>query len=176
MATELRVLVVEDEEDDALLVVAELRRGGFDVTFERVENAQQMSAALARSPWDIVISDYTMPRFDALQALALVRQTVPGVPFIVVSGTVSEEAAVEVIRAGAHDFMSKGRFARLVPAVERELRDAALRAERTKMAQQLVVSDRMASMGTLVAGVAHEINNPLAALIANLEFVTDDLA
>ncbi|MBI5495633.1 MAG: response regulator [Deltaproteobacteria bacterium] len=169
MGKPLRMLIVEDVEADALLVVRELTRGGFAVTYDRVDDAPAMSAALDRQAWDVVVSDYSMPRFSAPAALALVRERNLDIPFIIVSGTVGEETAVDAMRAGAHDIMSKGRFARLVPAIERELRDAGLRAERTRMHEQLLVSDRMASVGTLAAGVAHEINNPLAALIANLD-------
>jgi len=171
----LRVLIVEDVERDAVLLVRELGRGGFDVAFERVETAEALSIALDRQAWDIIVSDYTLPTFGAPQALALVKERRIEIPFIIVSGTVDEETAVGAIRAGAHDFMAKGRLARLVPAIERELAEAALRAERSRLEQQLVISDRMASVGTLAAGVAHEINNPLCALMGNLEFVADDL-
>lgn len=175
MGKSLRALIVEDVERDALLLVRELQRGGFDVSFERVETAEGLSAALDRQSWDIIVSDYTMPRFGAPQALALVKERRLDIPFIIVSGTVDEETAVVAIRAGAHDFMAKGHLARLIPAIERELQEAASRAERSRLEQQLVISDRMASVGTLAAGVAHEINNPLCALMGNLEFVADDL-
>jgi len=175
MGKPLRMLIVEDVERDAVLVVRELKRGGFDVSFERVDTRETMSAALAKQPWDIVISDYSLPRFSGPAALALVQERNLDLPFIIVSGTVGEETAVESIRAGAHDFMAKGQFARLLPAVERELRDAALRVERTKMQEQLLVSDRMASMGMLAAGLAHEINNPLACVMVNLDLAARDL-
>jgi len=97
-------------------------------------------------------------------------------PFIIVSGTVNEEVAVDALRAGAHDFMAKGRLGRLLPAIERELREASLRAEQKKLQDQLVISDRMASVGTLAAGVAHEINNPLACVMGNLDLAARDLA
>lgn len=175
MRRPLRALLVEDVERDALLLVRELERGGFDVSFERVDTAEGLAAALDRQSWDIIVSDYTMPRFDAPQALALVRERRLDLPFIIVSGTVDEATAVGAIRAGAHDFMAKGRLARLVPAIERELQEAQLRAERARLEEQLLISDRMASVGTLAAGIAHEINNPLCALMGNLAFVADDL-
>src|SRR3989338_7186376 len=121
MGKPLRALIVEDVEPDALLVVRELTRGGFDVTFERVDTPEAMSAALAKQPWDIVISDYSMPRFSAPLALSVVKERQLDLPFIVISGTVGEEIAVEAIRSGAHDFMVKGKLARLIPAVEREV-------------------------------------------------------
>jgi len=176
MGKPLRALIVEDVEQDALLVVRELRRGGFDVAFERVDTPEAMAAALEKESWDVVISDYSMPRFSAPMALGLVNKRRPGLPFIIVSGTVGEDVAVEAFHAGAHDFMAKGKLARLVPAVERELRDAALRSERSRMQEQLLIADRMASVGTLAAGIAHEINNPLAVVTANLDFVLDAVA
>ncbi len=123
----LRVLMAEDVEQDALLVVRELTRGGFDVTFERVDTPEAMAAALAKQPWDIVISDYSMPRFNAPMALEIVKQRKLDLPFIIVSGTIGEDVAVEAIRAGANDFMVKSKLARFVPAVERELRGAEAR-------------------------------------------------
>jgi signal transduction histidine kinase len=175
MRKPLRVLIVEDNDHDAELTLRELRRGGFDVTHERVVTHDAMAAALTRQPWDVVVADYSMPRFSAPRALALLKERQLDLPFLIVSGTVGEDVAVVAMRAGAHDFISKGKLARLVPAVERELREAAVRAERATMREQLLVSDRMASVGTLAAGVAHEINNPLAALMANLQFATEDV-
>ncbi len=172
MGTPLRVLVVEDEEQDAALLVRQLERGGFDVSFERVDTAEAMSAALSRRAWDVIVSDYSLPRFSGPMALALVKEHRLDLPFIIVSGNVAEDTAVEAMRVGAHDFMTKGKFARLIPAIQRELREAASRAEQARMREQLVIADRMASVGTLAAGVAHEINNPLATLVANLAFVT----
>ena len=172
----LRVLIVEDVERDAELLLGELKRGGFEVSSERVDTREAMVAALDRQTWDLVLSDYTLPHFSAPAALALVKERALDLPFIIVSATVGEETAVEAMRSGARDFMAKGRLARLIPAIERELRDAALRLEGGKLQEQLLISDRMASVGTLAAGVAHEINNPLAALMVNLDFATQDLA
>jgi len=172
MGKPLRALLVEDVEQDAQLVLRELKRGGFDVAYERVDTPEAMSVALARQPWDVVISDHSMPRFSAPLALALVKEQRLDLPFIIVSDMVNEDIAVEAIHGGAHDFMAKGKLGRLIPAIERELRDVTLRAERCKLQEQLLVSDRMASVGTLAAGVAHEINNPLAVVLANLEMAT----
>lgn len=173
--TPLRALIVEDVEEDALLVVRELEHGGFDVFFERVDTREAMSTALSRQPWDIVIADYTMPRFSAPLALELLKEQKLDLPFIIVSGTVNEDIAVAALHAGAHDFMSKAKLGRLVPAIERELRTATLRVRQKEIQAQLVISERMASMGMLAAGVAYEINNPLACVIANLDLVADGL-
>jgi signal transduction histidine kinase len=175
MAQPLRVLIVEDDERDAALVLRELQHGGYEVTYERVDTPEAMCAALEKPPWDIVLSDFTMPRFSAPAALSLVKARALDLPFIIVSGTIGEETAVTSLRAGAHDFLVKGALARLVPAIERELRDAGVRAGRKKMHEQLLISERMASVGMLAAGVAHEINNPLAILMANLELASEQL-
>jgi signal transduction histidine kinase len=175
MAKSLRVLIVEDSEADAALILHELRRNDYDVTHERVDTPEAMSAALEGQPWDIVLSDYTMPHFSGPAALSLVKEQASDLPFIIISGTIGEEAAVTSLRAGAHDFLVKGALARLVPAIERERREAGVRAERKKMREQLLISERMASVGILAAGVAHEINNPLAVLTANLELVSEQL-
>jgi len=176
LASPLRVLFVEDREKDVELLVLELRRGGYDLVQERVDTPEAFGAALERQGWDVILCDYRMPRFSAPAALALVKEKKVDLPFIVVSGTIGEETAVEALRAGAHDFMTKDKLARLLPAIDREVREAALRAERRKMHEQLLISERMASVGTLAAGVAHEINNPLAALMANLDFAVKELA
>jgi PAS domain S-box-containing protein len=120
----LHCLIVEDSENDALLVVRQLRSGGYDVTWERVETAEAMSAALGRQPWDVVFADYQMPRFSGLAALELLKASGKGLPFIIVSGTIGEDLAVAAMRAGAHDYLMKDKLARLVPAMERELREA----------------------------------------------------
>ena len=130
MATPLRVLVVEDCEDDALLVTRELKRGGFEPYWERVETREAMAEALERGAWDLIISDFRMPSFTAADALALYLGRGLEAPFILVSGTIGEEQAVVSLKAGAHDFILKDRLTRLCPAVERELREAENRRAR----------------------------------------------
>ncbi|HET6584462.1 MAG TPA: response regulator, partial [Nannocystaceae bacterium] len=170
----LRVLIIEDDPDDETLLLRQLTRS-YAVDHLRVETASALAAALDGERWDLVISDYSLPTMDAPRALAMVRERGLDVPFIIVSGTVDEVTAVASMRAGAHDFLDKAKLARLLPAVERELREAASRNERRKMQEQLLFADRMVSLGTLAAGVAHEINNPLAAVLANVEVVLVNL-
>ncbi|HEU4578423.1 MAG TPA: response regulator [Polyangiaceae bacterium] len=167
-------MLVEDSPNDAELVLLELRRGGYRVQWERVQTGPDLERAL-EGDWEIVLSDYSMPSFSGLEALSIVKRKGIDVPFIIVSGTVGEEAAVGAMRAGAHDYVLKQSLVRLCPAIDRELREAELRASQKKMQEQLLISDRMASVGTLAAGVAHEINNPLAAIVANLELMSRDL-
>jgi signal transduction histidine kinase len=171
----LRTLLVEDNPDDAQLILMELRRGGREPIALRVETAEEMSAALAEDVWDVILSDYTLPAFSAPAAFALMRERNLDVPFIVVSGTVGEDVAVEAMRSGVHDFLLKGQLRRLVAAIERELREAANRAARRTIQEQLVISDRMVSVGTLAAGVAHEINNPLAVVLGSLQVIAKDV-
>ena len=137
MAQTLRVLLIEDSENDAALLLRELRRGGYQPLFERVYTPEDMERVLREAeargePFEIVISDYYMPRFGAPEALELLRELGQDVPFIVVSGKVGEEAAVEVMKAGADDYLTKENMSRLCPAIERELREARVRREAEK--------------------------------------------
>ncbi len=124
MSKALKVLIVEDSPDDAALVLRELRRGEYDPVWERVETAEAMNAALERAEWDVILSDYTMPNFSAFQALETLKSKQLDIPFIIISGTIGEETAVLALKAGAQDYLIKGRLARLVPALEREIREA----------------------------------------------------
>jgi diguanylate cyclase len=129
MSKTLRVLLVEDSPDDAELLVLQLERERYTVIFERVETAEEMSAALDDQPWDVILSDYSMPSFDALAALKLMKDKGLDLPFIIVSGVIGEEIAVAAMQAGAHDYLLKKHLTRLVPAIERELREAQVRAQ-----------------------------------------------
>jgi len=132
MGLPLRVLIVEDSEDDATLLVRELRRGGYEPTFVRVETPEAMKSALATQTWDIVISDYVMPKFSGIAALKLFQESGIDLPFIIMSGKVGEDFAVEAMKAGAHDYIVKGKTARLIPAIQREMREAEVRRERKR--------------------------------------------
>ncbi|HEY3254624.1 MAG TPA: ATP-binding protein, partial [Polyangiaceae bacterium] len=134
----LRVLLVEDSASDAKLLVHELRRGAESVEFERVEDVDAMRAALEAQTWDAVISDWSMPTFSGLAALALVGSLGLDIPFLIVSGTIGEEVAVEAMRAGAHDYLIKGNLKRLNPAIEREIREAQVRAAKRGAELELI--------------------------------------
>lgn len=137
MGTPLRVLIVEDSEDDAFLLVRALRHGGFDPSWVRVDTATALVDAMDRGPWDLVVADFTMPRFSGTDALALVRARDADLPFIFVSGTIGEDVAVEAMKTGAHDYIMKGNLRRLVPAVRRELREAEMRREHRLIAARV---------------------------------------
>ncbi|HEY4485715.1 MAG TPA: EAL domain-containing protein [Nitrospiria bacterium] len=136
MSTPIRVLIVEDSEDDAALLVGELHRGGYEPACERVETAEAMKAALDRQPWDIVIVDYILPHFGGLAALKILQEKGLDMPFIVVSGSIGEDIAVAAMKAGAHDYIMKDNPARLIPAIERELKDVEERRRRKRAEEQ----------------------------------------
>ncbi|MDQ3746395.1 MAG: response regulator, partial [Acidobacteriota bacterium] len=130
MGKTLRVLHVEDSERDAALLSRHLARAGYDLTAERVETPEQMRAALDGRKWDVILCDYSMPHFSAPAALALLKETGLDIPFIIISGTVGEETAVEAMHSGADDSLMKDSLARLVPAIERGVQEAENRRAR----------------------------------------------
>ena len=133
MDVPLRVLLVEDSEDDALLLLRELRRGGYQPTYERVETEEGLAGAIASGEWDLAIIDYTMPTFNGIAALEIFRASGLDIPLMILSGTIGEEIAVDAMRKGAHDYLMKSNMARLLPALERELREARMREERRRV-------------------------------------------
>uniref|UniRef100_A0ACD5GZS6 Response regulator n=1 Tax=Desertifilum tharense IPPAS B-1220 TaxID=1781255 RepID=A0ACD5GZS6_9CYAN len=137
MSKLLRVLLVEDSEDDAELLLCELERNGCQTLHLRVDTAPAMQTALETQQWDIVIADYSMPQFSAIAYLQLLQSKQLDLPFIIVSGSIGEETAVAAMKAGAHDYLIKGNLARLVPAIEREIREAQLRSERRQALEKL---------------------------------------
>ncbi|MBE8985684.1 GGDEF domain-containing response regulator [Nostoc sp. LEGE 12450] len=133
----LNILIIEDSEEDAMLVIHELRRGGFNPNWQRVQTDKELQIALSSQTWDVMISDYRLPGFNAPAALEIAKQSQKDIPFILVSGTIGEVLAVEMMKAGANDYVMKDNLNRLPEAVRRELRDAQVRAER-KQAQKLL--------------------------------------
>lgn len=152
VTTPLRVLFVEDSEDDMRLLVRQLRQGGYAPSIERVETADGLRSALHRGGWEIIISDYTMPRLSGLEALAVTLQLAPDVPFLLVSGTVGEEVAVESIKAGAADYLMKQNLIRFVPAVARALRDATER--RAMRRAESVLREQRALLGMIYDNIS----------------------
>jgi len=133
MESPLHVLIIEDSVDDTFFIVRELQKGGYNVDFERVETASSMQAALNAREWDLVISDLSLPQFGGAAALALYQQSQLDVPFILVSGTMGEEIAVQMLKAGADEYVMKDNLSRLLPAVDRELQAAQERRVRVQM-------------------------------------------
>ncbi|MCC6897804.1 MAG: response regulator [Polyangiaceae bacterium] len=179
MGQALRALIVDDCEDDALLLVRELKRLGYAPDWKRVDTAEALRAALAEpEPWAIVLCDFGLPSFSAPEALSLVRAAAGDAPFIVVSGTVGEERVVDLLRAGAHDFVLKDRLTRLGPAIARELAEAALRADKQHAEAQLdaaqralMRSERLRAIGQMAAGVSHDLKNILNPIGLELELI-----
>lgn len=126
MPKAIRILIVEDSDNDTELLLRELRKAGFEPEYKRVETARDMEAALTTCSWDIIVSDYSMPNFDGIAALKLAKRLKVDLPFIIVSANIGEDIAVMAMKAGAHDYIMKGKLARFVPAVERELKEAKI--------------------------------------------------
>ena len=185
MSETLRILIVEDSEDDALLEMQELKRAGYSPVYERVDTREAMIAALPKNPWDIVIADYSMPNFSGLAAIQLVRELGLDLPVIIVSGAIGEETAVAAMKAGASDYVMKGNLVRLAPAIRRELRDVQERIDRRKAEsalrrteeelseaqRSLVQSEKLAALGRFSSGIAHEVKNPLGIILGGIEFL-----
>ena len=185
----LKVLIVEDSEDDTEMILLELERGGYEPEWDVVRTVEEMNDALERREWDVVISDYSLPRFSGPEALKISKDWNSGTPFILVSGKIGEETAVEVMKSGANDYINKEHLTRLVPAVERELSDAEVRREREQavealklhrdhleelvqertkelqdIQEELFRKERLAVLGQLAGGVGHELRNPMGVI------------
>jgi PAS domain S-box-containing protein len=156
----LRVLHVEDSERDATLLDRYLIRAGYELVTERVETATTLRDTLAKHPWDVILCDYSMPQFNAIAALNILKEMNMDTPFIIISGTIGETSAVEAMRSGAHDYMMKDNLARLVPAIERELKEAENRRARRKAEQELLlrsVALEAAANGVMITNSNGEI-------------------
>ena len=137
MPEKLAVLIVEDSESDAELILRALQKAEYEVVSEQVETAEELEAALGDRAWDVVVSDYNLPQFSSPAALELLKRSGQDIPFIIVSGTIGEEMAVQMMKAGAHDYVLKDNLVRLAPAVARELEQAQRRRERKKIEETL---------------------------------------
>jgi diguanylate cyclase (GGDEF)-like protein len=176
----MRLLLIDESAEEAALVVRALEHGGYDVVSERVESAAALTLALARHAWDIVVADYTTAAFDGVEAVDIVRQRDGDLPFIFVSNVRGEDAAVAAMRTGAHDYVLKANLQRLLPSVERQLREAAARRERrrverrithlayhdalTDLPNRVLLHDRLAQ----ATRVAHREGASLALLLLDL--------
>lgn len=170
----IRLLLVEDSELDAELAIDELERDGLVVTAQRVDSETAFVAALESFQPDLVVSDLSMPDFSGYRALALVRQGGSGLPFIFVSGTMGEEAAIEALRGGATDYVLKHNLARLPSAVRRALAEAREHAARERAEQTLVRAQRYESLALLASGLSHDLRNVLQPISMGASMLADD--
>jgi signal transduction histidine kinase len=179
MGKPLRVLIVEDSENDALLLIRELKRTGYEPLHERVYTPTALSAAINKQQWDIIISDFIMPQFSGLEALKLIKSKGLDTPFIITSGKISDDTAVMSMKAGAADYIMKDNLTRLGPAIERELQESAVRREREKAAialkereEELHVLKKIDQLKDEFVGlVSHELRTPLTVILGALSTI-----
>jgi signal transduction histidine kinase len=174
MKTPLNALIVEDSEDDAALLVKELQKNGFALQWKRAETESDYRANL-NSELNVIFSDFALSRFSTMRALELLQESKLDVPFIIVSGTIGEERAVESMKAGATDYVLKGNLNRIGPVVKRALREIQERAERKRAEAQFVEAQKMEVIGQLAGGVAHDFNNILAVIIGYGDLMIPEL-
>jgi signal transduction histidine kinase len=174
-AAKLSLLVVDDSDDDAFFVCRKVRAAGYEVTHLRVDTAAALRQALTTGSFDVVVCDYHIPGFGAAPALEILRELAIDLPVIVVSGVIGEEAAADCMRAGAHDFVLKDNLSRLVPAIERERAEHAVRRERAEMRERLALSEgmlvraeKLRALGEMASGIAHDLVNLLHPLSLHL--------
>lgn len=163
MGQPLHVLIVEDSKVDTELVVQELKAGGFDPDYKRVDRPMAFKEALEEDSWDLIISDYVMPHFSEPAAMEILKKSKKDIPFIVISGKIGEETAVTAMKSGANDYVMKDKLARLVPAISRELHEAKEREARRLAEQELE---------NFIASLTHDLRTPILAEIRILELIT----
>lgn len=170
----LKVLLVEDSPEDAERILEELRRAGYELTSDRVDDLRGIERALTEQRWDLVISDYGMPTLSGLDALRLAQKHAPDVPFILISGSVGEELAVQAMKAGVHDYLFKDRLARLPSAVRRELREAEARRERAQAREERErllreLEEAVRARDQFIGIASHELKTPLTSLSLHVQ-------
>jgi len=179
MQKPLHILIVEDSEDDTALVLEMLKEHGYRPVHRRVETPEEMMDALRQNRWDVVVSDYTMPHFNALAAMRLIKEACLDIPFIIVTGSIGEEIAVGAMKAGAHDYLMKDNLARLIPAIERELQEAVRRREHRQADEELRNSrqqlrDLAARLDSIRekerAWISREIHDELGQLFTSIKY------
>jgi signal transduction histidine kinase len=175
MLKPLRVLIIEDSPEDVELLMRDVGKAGYQPDYRVVETPAQLKAALEEGDWQLILSDFRLPAFTGMDALKIVLEHGQDIPFIIISGEISEEAAVEAMRAGARDFIMKGKTARLFPAIERELAEA-LERKKLRLAEELTEKQRaytrrMEALETLSTGMAHEFNTILTGIIGFTQLV-----
>jgi len=181
----IKTLVIEDSESDAALNIRALEKAGFEVSYQIVTTAQEMNDALERVSFDLVLSDHNLPQFNSPAALAIFVRKKLDIPFIVVSGAIGEETAVNLMKSGAHDYVMKSNLSRLGPAVERELRDAEIRRTRKQMEVQIEVLYRKEKLhrqklqeeaevkNLFIDVLAHELRNSVTSIVVSSDLLQE---